>query len=191
MKRTEITNALLEFNVHLYGKLEEITPTLSKCRVRIFYKGMNRNRTFITEDFAAQLINSLPYAPIKGIFDYEEVDYEDHGKRNSDGKIYGVVMENPNFAWEDHMDDDGIVRTYACADVLLFTALYPEAKLIPDKGQSMEIYQDTLVGQWKLDENGEPYYLFEKGCFIGLQVLGDMTEPCFEGAAFYSLCTDL
>lgn len=32
----------------------------------------------------------------------------------------------------------------------------------------MEIYQNTLVGQWKLDENGEPYYLFEKGCFIGL-----------------------
>lgn len=185
------TKVPLNFDVCLYGKIEELTPTLSKCRVRIFYKGMNRNRTFITEEFAKQLIDSLPYAPIKGIFDVEEIDYKDHGKRNSEGKIYGVVMENPNFAWEDHMDSDGVVRTYACADVLLFTALYPEAKLIPEKGQSMEIYQDTLVGQWKLDENGEPYYLFEKGCFIGLQVLGDDIEPCFEGAAFYSLCSDI
>ena len=122
------------FDVRLYGKVEEYSPTLSKCRVRIFYKGMNRNRTFITEEFAQQLIDSLPYAPVKGIFDIEEVDYKDHGKRNSEGRIYGIVMENPNFAWEDHMDDDGIIRTYACADVLLFTALYPEAKLIPEKG---------------------------------------------------------
>jgi hypothetical protein len=39
-------------DVTLYGATEKITDTLSKCRVRIFYKGMNRNRTFISEDFA-------------------------------------------------------------------------------------------------------------------------------------------
>lgn len=180
-----------EFNVEVYGKPEQLTPTLSKCRVRIFYKGMNRNRTFITEEFAQQLIDSLPYTPVKGIFDSEEIDYTDHGKKNSEGKIYGIVPERHNFAWEFHVDTDGVEREYGCADVLLFTAIYPEAKLIPEKGQSMEIYEKTLVGEWKLDEYGEPYYLFEKGCFIGLQILGDMTEPCFEGAAFYSLCNDV
>ena len=35
--------------------------------------------------------------------------------------------ENPNFAWEEHLDTDGVVRTYACVDCLLFTGLYPEA----------------------------------------------------------------
>ena len=176
-----------KFSVETYGKLEQITPTISKCRVRIFYKYMNRNRTYITEDFANEMISSLPYTPVKGIFDTDEIDFEDHGKKNSDGKIYGIVPENPNFAWEDHMDSDGVMRTYACADVLLFTGLYPEAKLIPDKSQSMEIFADNLVGKWKIADDGEPYYLFEHGCFVGLQILGDETEPCFEGAAFYSL----
>ena len=53
------------FNVSLYGNMAAYSDTLSKCRVRIFYKGMNRNRTYITEEFASQLIASLPYTPIK------------------------------------------------------------------------------------------------------------------------------
>lgn len=164
---------------------------MSKGRVRIFYRGLNRNRTFISEDFANQLIKSLPYCPVKGIFDKEEVDYEDHGEENSDGRIYGLVAAEPNFAWEDHMDSDGVVRTYACADVLYYTALYPEAKLIPGCSQSMEIWRENLEGEWKIWEDGEPYYHFYKGCLLGLQVLGTLVEPCFEGAAFYSLQEDL
>jgi len=73
----------------------------------------------------------LPYCPVKGIFNKEEMDFEDHGEDNTDGRIYGIVSAEPNFAWEDHIDSDGVVRTYACADVVYFTALYPEAKLIP------------------------------------------------------------
>ena len=49
----------------------------------------------------------------------------------------------------------------------------------------MEIFRPTLEGEWKIAEDGEPYYLFKKGCLVGLQVLGDEVEPCFEGAAFY------
>lgn len=120
------------------------------------------------------------------------MDYEDHGEDNTDGRIYGLVMENPNFAWEDHLDEDGVIRTYACADVIYYTALYPEAKLIPGCSQSMEIWRDNLVGEWKVwPEDGEPYYDFQKGCLLGLQVLGSLVEPCFEGAAFYSLKRDL
>jgi hypothetical protein len=44
------------------------------------------------------------------------------------------VPECNNFAWEQHLDEDGIERTYACTDVLLFTALYPEASDIVGKG---------------------------------------------------------
>ena len=181
----------IKFDVKIFGKMEQLTPTYSKARVRIFYKGFNRNRTFISEEFAQQLIDSLPYTPIKGIFDYDDVDYTDHGKKSSEGKIYGIVMANPNFAWEEHEDDDGEIRTYACADVLIYTALYPEARLIPEKGQSMEIDPNSLVGEWRTWTDGEPYYHFIKGCLLGLQVLGDMTEPCFEGAEFYSLKQDI
>lgn len=182
----------LTLDVTVYGKTEYVTDTISKSRVRIFYKGMNRNRTYISEDFANQLIASLPYAPIKGIFDKDSLDYEDHGEDNTDGRIYGVVPENPNFAWEDHLDTDGVTRTYACADVYLFTGLYPEAQLVSGKSQSMEIYRKTLIGEWRLsEEDGRPFYMFLKGGLVGLQVLGDEVEPCFEGSAFFSHVKDL
>jgi hypothetical protein len=67
------------------------------------------------------------------IFDKETLDFGDHGETNSDGRIYGLIAANPNFAWERHMDIDGVEREYACADVILYTALYPEANLIPGK----------------------------------------------------------
>lgn len=184
----EVPNKL---NVTVYSQTEPLNDTLSKSRVRIFYKGMNRNRTFISEDFANQLISSLPYTPIKGIFDKDSLDYTDHGNDNADGRIYGIVPAEPNFAWEQHEDEDGIVRTYACADVYLFTGLYQEAKLIVGKSQSMEIFRNTLQGEWKKDEYGDPYYHFIKGSLVGLQVLGDFTEPCFEGAEFFSLYKEL
>lgn len=178
----------LKFDVKLYGNLEKYDDSKSKCRVRIFYKGLNRNRTYISEDFANQLIASLPYAPVKGIFNQEDVDFEDHGDKNTDGKIYGVVMADPEFAWEDHMDADGVTRTYACASVLLYTGLYNEAKIIPDSSQSMEINPYTFTGEWRIwEDDGQPYYHFKTGSLFGLQVLGNLTEPCFEGAAFYNL----
>ena len=179
-----------ELEVTLYGNLEQYSDSISKCRVRIFYKGLNRNRTFISESFANQLIASLPYTPVKGIFDSDEMDYTDHGEKNRDGKIYGIVMAEPNFAWEWHMDTDGVEREYACADVLLFTALYPEAKIVPGSSQSMEINPYTYTGEWKIWEDGMPYYEFKTGSLFGLQILGMVTEPCFEGAAFYSLIKD-
>lgn len=187
MDKKKIPNKL---DISLYGDMTKVNDITSKCRVRIFYKGLNRNRTFISEEFANKLIASLPYVPIKGIFDKDDVDYTGHGWKNSDGKIYGIVPENPNFAWEKHLDEDGVEREYACCDVIVYTALYPEAKIISGKSQSMEIYSGTLKGQWNIWEDGDPYFNFEDGCLLGLQVLGDMTEPCFEGAAFFSLYND-
>lgn len=181
-------NVPLSFDVSLYGTLEQYDDSKSKCRVRIFYKGLNRNRTYISEDFANQLIASLPYAPIKGIFNTDDVDFEGHGEKNSEGRIYGLVMAEPNFAWEDHVDVDGVTRTYACADVILYTALYNEAKMIPGSSQSMEINPYTFSGEWRIwEQDGQPYYHFMKGSLFGLQALGTTTEPCFEGAAFYNL----
>ena len=192
MSVTNFDNVCLKFDVTTYGNVETVTDTISKCRVRIFYKGMNRNRTYISDDFANQLISSLPYAPIKGIFNYGEVDFEDHGEDNTDGRIYGIVPETHHFAWEKHVDEDGVEREYATADVYLFTGLYPEASLIPGKSQSMEIFRNNLKGEWRISESdGKPYFYFLKGSLVGLQTLGRDVEPCFEGSAFFSLCEDL
>jgi len=173
-----------EFPISIYGNVEPVNDTLSRARCRIFYKGGNRNGTFITDDFARELISTLHYVPIKGIYDGD--DYTDHGTERSEGKIYGIVPMDNNFAWEQHLDDDGVMRTYACTDVLLFSALYPEAEEILGKGQSMELYEPSLVYHQAILQ-GRRYVVFEHGSFLGLQVLGDDVEPCFEGASFFSL----
>lgn len=184
-------NINLEFPVTVYGNLEKYNETISKGRCRIFYKGGNRNGTYITNEFAEKLLSTISYAPVKGIYDNDnEGDYTDHGIARSQGRIYGIVPENPNITWEEHVDDDGVTRTYACVDVLIFTGLYTEANAIVGKSQSMEIYPPSIKGNWKII-NGKKWFVFESGHFLGLQVLGDSVEPCFEGAAFFALYQDL
>ena len=175
-----------EFSVEVYGELSPYSDVASKSRVRIFYKKGNRNGTWITDEFAEKLVSTLPYATIGGIYSEEEQDFTDHGESRSQTKIYGIVPENPNVTWEKHLDKDGVEREYACADVLLFTARYPEAKEIVGKAQSMELYDKTLKYHKEV-KNGQVYAVFDDGCFLGLQALGDKHEPCFEGAAFYEL----
>lgn len=164
---------------------EVVSQTITKKRCGIFYKGHNRNGGYITDEFADKLLSTLAYTPIKGIFNTKNDDFEGHGKKNDEGRIYGVVPADHNFAWEDHEDEDGVVRTYACADVYLFTALYEEAELIDGKGQSMELYAQSLKGDWT-EVDGKYCFVYTDACFLGLQVLGDDVEPCFEGSAFFS-----
>ena len=175
---------LCEFSVEIYGELNQYNEVLSKARCRIFYKYENRNGTYITDEFADKLLSSLSYVPVKGI--YQGEDYTDHGQQRDQGRIYGIVPENPNVSWEDFLDDDGITRTYACTDVLIFTALYKEANKIIGKSQSMELYAPSLKYHEAIIHN-KRYVVFDDGCFLGLQVLGDNVEPCFEGASFYTL----
>ena len=175
-----------EFPVTVYGNLTKYSETISKARCRIFYRGANRNGTFITDEFAEKLLDTISYSPVKGIFEASEDDFSDHGTERSLGRIYGVVPESPNFAWETHVDEDGVEREYACVDVLLYTSLYQEAEQIPGKSQSMELYAPSIKGEWEIVE-GKKLFKYTDGCFLGLQVLGDKVEPCFEGAAFFTL----
>lgn len=179
-------NKINEFPVAIYGNLESYNQTLSKARCRIFYKYENRNGTYITDAFAEKLAATLPYTPVKGIYDNYDEDYTDHGAKRDLGRIYGIVPENPNVKWETHVDEDGIEREYCCADVLIFTALYEEASEIVGKAQSMELYEPSLQYHMELI-NGSKVCVFDEGCFLGLQILGEVVEPCFEGAAFYDL----
>ena len=179
-----------EFPVTVYGNLTKYSDTISKARCRIFYKYANRNGTYITDEFAEKLLSSIPYTPVKGIYDEFDDDYTDHGDARSEGRIYGIVPENPNLTWENHLDEDGVEREYACVDVLIFTALYQEAADIVGKAQSMEIYEPSIKGAWKMI-NGRKMFEYTDGSFLGLQVLGTEVEPCFEGASFFSLYTSL
>lgn len=175
---------ITQFQVTLGTDLKPYSDTISLARCRIFYKGFNRNGGYITDEFADQLLSTIAYAPIKGIYSID--DYEDHGEKNSDGRIYGVVPKDYNLAWEDVVDEDGVMRTYATVDVLLYTALYEEANEITGKAQSMELFPPSIKGDWKI-LNGKKVFVYTAASFFGLQVLGEDVEPCFEGASFYSL----
>ena len=72
-------DVISKFSVVVYGDISQYNDVLSKARCRIFYKGANRNGTFITDEFAESLIESLPYVPIKGIYDNMKDDFTDHG----------------------------------------------------------------------------------------------------------------
>lgn len=168
--------------------LTQVSPEISKARLRIFYKGFNRNQGYITDEFAEKLLSSLPYTPVVGIFNDLVKDFGGHNQDRNVAKIYGVVPQDPHFAWEDHLDSDGIMRTYACTDVYLFTGRYDAAKLIPGKQQSMELDTKTIRGDWQvINEYGQEGFVYTDAQFIGLSVLGDDKTPCFEGSAFYEL----
>lgn len=168
--------------------LTQVSPEISKARLRIFYKGFNRNQGYITDEFAEKLLSSLPYTPVVGIFNDLVKDFGGHNQDRNVAKIYGVVPQDPHFAWEDHLDLDGVMRTYACTDVYLFTGRYDAAKLIPGKQQSMELDTKTIRGDWQvINEYGQEGFVYTDAQFIGLSVLGDDKTPCFEGSAFYEL----
>ena len=66
-----------EFPVTVYGNFEQYNKTISKARCRIFYKGANRNGTYITDEFAEKLLSTISYTPVKGIYDDMNGDYTD------------------------------------------------------------------------------------------------------------------
>ena len=52
------------FQIQIEGDIKPINEVLSKARARIFYKYLNRNSTYITDEFADKLLKSIPYSPV-------------------------------------------------------------------------------------------------------------------------------
>ncbi len=173
------------FECEPYGDFTAVTPLISRGRLRVYYKGENRNGGFITDAFSAKLEKSLPYTPVVGDYDEMRKDFRGHNMDRNVATIYGIVPENPNIAWEAHLDKDGVERTYLCCDVYLYTGRYDAAKEIIGKPHSMELNRDSLKGDWERRGSDE-VFVYQDGFFDGLCVLGDNIEPCFEGSGFFS-----
>lgn len=167
---------------------KQITPLITKGRVSIFYKGKNRNRGYITDEFAEKLIQTLPYVPVVGIFDTGKDDFTSHSRNRDVARMYGLVPENPNGEWLTKIDEDGLERTYFVCDVYLYTGRFTNANKIIGNPQSLELDIHSIKGNWA-DFGGEEYFVYDDAYFIGLSALGKDVEPCFEGAAFFELLT--
>ena len=169
------------FSIDFVGDLFELNDIISKARVRIYYKGGNRNGTWITSEVAERLNSTLPHVPIVASYNAETGDFEDHADHGNK-KAYGFVPTDANLAWVT--GDDG--KEYLEADVYLWTGYWEEAKKIVNKSQSMELDKKSITGDWKV-VNGDIYFVYQSAAFKGLCALGDAVLPCFEEASFYSL----
>ena len=182
------------FNTSLYNIKPLINnPNISYCHIRVLYTGLNRNQTFISQEVAQQMSETLPGTPIVGQFLGE--DFGDHGglEIKEDGSYnysletvpYGFIPTDANVWWEEHLDEDGVTRNYLTTEGYLWTGRYPEAKRVIEKGnnQSMELDIKILTGEWTIDDNlGIQYFKIQEACFSALCILGEDVEPCFEGA---------
>ena len=164
-------------------------PELFEGKVRVFYKYSNRNGSYITDTFANKLAETAYNKPVMGYYDIISQDFQGH-EGPEKAKAYGFVIPN-SLVWTDHLDDDGVTRTYATYDVLVWAKYWEEARKLFVKTQSMEIDPDTVQGEWRA-MNGNPFeeFVFTEGVMAGLCILGDMKTPCFEGAAFFSVDDD-
>lgn len=158
----------------------------------------NRNHTLISKEIGKEIAATLPGAPVVGFYKEEEGDFQQHSvkitiednsvKFETLTKPYGFVAPEKQ-PWYQKFLEDGVERTYLMCKAYLWTTQYPEAKLIPGKGQSMELNPDTVDGYYDGD-----VFVFTSATLDRLCILGDSFEPCFEGAkvatSFAKLYTD-
>ena len=183
-----------------FSSEQKISDLISKYNVRVLYLGENRNGSYFTKEVVDNMINTLGGVPVIGHYDAEKKDFLGHGDLRvivtEEGEVetknvgpvpYGFIPLNPRTWWEKHVDKDSVEREYLCTEAYLWTGRYDELSILKENknNQSMELNPETSVGQWTDMETG-CYYVFTQAEFIGLCILGQDVEPCFEGAGFTS-----
>ena len=180
--------------------IEPYNPLISQCEIKILYVGENRNGSYITEDVAKDMANSLPGTPIVAAFIESKDDFGDHGHviTIEDGEIkfscktqpYGFVAPDAKVWFQDFTDTDEfgneVVRKYLMTNGYLWTGQYPEIQKAIDEGlpQSMELDEASLDGHWATNaKSGVEFFIINDATFSKLCILGSDVEPCFEGAS--------
>ena len=155
----------------------------SRLEVGVFTKYKNRNGSYITDEYAAHLIESATRGdtPVVGFFDPSEQQWASHtGPTLANG--YGYIESF--LGWRPFTDTDGITRDYATFSVVIFSKYYEEARKIRGQNQSMELDERTIQGDWA-NFDGEEYFVYTQGDMLGLCVIG-AHEPCFSVSHFFS-----
>lgn len=178
----------------------DINPLMSKCEIKVFYLGENRNRSYINEEVAMEMAKTLRGAPIVGYFKKEKEDFADHGNRmiiDDEGikfecmtQPYGFVDPAAKVWFQTFEDTDEfgnkVTRKYLMTTGYLWTGQFEECKIAVDEGRphSMELDEDTLNGHWATNRaSGMDFFIINDAIFSKLCILGDDVEPCFEGSS--------
>ena len=194
MRHTSIS---MNYPIELVN-ITSINPLISKCVIKVCYVGEypNRNNTIITKDVAVGLAQTLPGSPIVGFYSEEKKDFLGHEKEliiDDNGELrfieitrpYGFVDLNAKVWFEKFIDDGVTEREYLCTEGYLWTGQYPECKRVITQGdnQSMELDKDlTKATRTNLDNSSVDFFIINEAVMSKLCILGEDTEPCFEGA---------
>ena len=178
----------------------DINPLMSACEIKVLYIGENRNRSFISKEVATQMAKTLRGAPIVGYYKESKDDFTDHGEQmiwddegihfNCLTKPYGFVAPDAKVWFQkfNDLDEFGntIERQYLMTTGYLWTGQFEQVSSVLTEGkpQSMELDENTLDGHWATNiNNGIEFFIINDAVFSKLCILGDSTEPCFEGAS--------
>lgn len=174
------------FSVDLLGTPNKINSVFSMGRARIFYKGINRNRSIIEGEVAEQLASTIPGTPVIGTFNYETNDFEGH---ESNPSAFGFIPLEPHAVW---VKQDGSDKEYLEVDVVIWDGRFEEAQdiLKNEKHLSMELNPNTMKGTFER-RGSITYYRVTYAEFAGITVLGDDVEPCFEDAQFITAFSNM
>ena len=172
------------FSVDLLGTPNKINSVFSMGRARIFYKGINRNRSIIDGEVAEQLASTIPGTPVIGTYNYETNDFEGHEENPS---AFGFIPLDPHPTWVSEND-----KEYLEVDVVIWDGRFEEAQdiLTNEKHLSMELNPRTMKGTFER-KGSTTYYRVTYAEFAGITVLGDDVEPCFEDAQFITAFSNM
>ena len=156
----------------------------SRCKLKVFYKGETADHRYFSDEFADQLIRSLPYTPVVSRYDDESEDFEGHASRQ---EIFGIVDPCGKITFEED-EEDG--KTWCVTDVVLYTErpdqLGELAKKIPGHPHSLEL--DPKSTKYKINYDDKKHFKnieFTAGDFVGVSVLGMNQKPAFTGSSFF------
>lgn len=179
----------------------DINPLMSKCEIKVFYLGKNRNGTYFDKEVATEMSKTLRGAPIVGYYRQDKGDFFDHGEQmvvDGDGvhfnaltRPYGFVSPDAKVWFQEfeEFDEAGrkIIRTYLMTTGYLWTGQFKEAQQIFEEGgkpHSMELDEKSMNGFWSKEVNSEcEFFIINDAIFSKLCILGDDVEPCFEGSS--------
>ena len=178
----------------------DVNPLMSKCEIKVLYVGENRNRSYISKEVATEMAKTLRGAPIVGYYKENKEDFADHGEQmiwDDEGihfnvltKPYGFVAPDAKVWFQKFNDSDDfgneIQREYLMTTGYLWTGQFEEVQSVINEGkpQSMELDENSLDGHWATNvKNNIEFFIINDAVFTKLCILGDDTEPCFEGAS--------
>lgn len=165
----------------------EINSSFDSGVLRICYPGANRNNTFISKESIERCLPTIYNCPIVCNYDRESDTFGGHDieiVRDNEGSLrivnvtqpVGVIPESARVWFENIECEDGEIREYLCAEVLIWKRQEAYRKLKDDgiTSHSMEL-------NVKSGERIDGLYHINDFEFTAFALIG--VEPCFEDSA--------